>query len=84
MNFAEERVADAVTENLRTADVFKKHGIDFCCGGNVSLMSVCEKKNLDIDVILAELGQVGVSRDSSGDQSWDDAGLLIDHINILL
>ena len=80
MNFAEETVAAAVTENIRTADVFKKHGIDFCCGGNVSLKSVCEKKNLDMDVILAELGQVGVSRDSSGDQSWDDAGLLIDHI----
>jgi len=80
MNFAEETVAAAVTDNIRTADVFKKHGIDFCCGGNVSLKSVCEKKGLDMDVILAELGLVGQSRDSTSDQSWDDAGLLIDHI----
>ena len=80
MNFAEETVAAAVTENIRTADVFKKHGIDFCCGGNVSLKSVCEKKGLDMDVILAELGQVGESRDAKSNQTWKDAEHLIGHI----
>ena len=39
----EKTVADYVTENIKTAHIFKKHGIDFCCGGGVSIEKVCKK-----------------------------------------
>ncbi len=36
-------VAEMVTENIKTAHIFKKYGIDFCCGGGISLEKACEK-----------------------------------------
>jgi len=49
------RVADIVSADYRTADVFRKYGIDFCCGGKWPLTIVCETKNLDIAVVKREL-----------------------------
>jgi regulator of cell morphogenesis and NO signaling len=34
-------VADTVTENIKTSHVFKKHGIDFCCGCGISIQKAC-------------------------------------------
>ncbi|WPP47984.1 iron-sulfur cluster repair di-iron protein [Catalinimonas niigatensis] len=43
----QEPVGQIVNRNYRTADVFKKFGIDFCCGGKKPLQEACEKKNID-------------------------------------
>lgn len=48
-------VSDIVSADYRTADVFRKYGIDFCCGGKWPLKTVCETKNLDVSVIEREL-----------------------------
>lgn len=44
-----------VAEDYRTAEVFERHGIDFCCGGNVPLDAVCRQKGIDPAVILREI-----------------------------
>jgi len=49
--------ADIVKQHYRTATVFRKHGIEFCCGGRWPLKMVCETKNLDLDEIIDELRQ---------------------------
>ena len=54
-DFEEMTVAEIVTQNIKTADVFKKNGIDFCCGGNVLMKEVCEKKNVDYEKVKTEL-----------------------------
>ena len=36
----ERRVGDLVKENIKTAHVFKKYGIDFCCGGGITIEPV--------------------------------------------
>jgi regulator of cell morphogenesis and NO signaling len=46
-----------VRGDYRTADVFKKYGINFCCSGNISLESACSLKNLDASVVMAELDE---------------------------
>jgi regulator of cell morphogenesis and NO signaling len=48
-------VSDIVNADYRTADVFRKYGIDFCCGGKWPLKVVCETKNLDVVEIKKEL-----------------------------
>ena len=52
-------VADVVTDYPKTADIFRKVGIDFCCGGNESIEKAVEnKKNLDLKEILDQLNQI--------------------------
>ena len=54
-NFKEMKVGDIVTNDFRTAQVFKNYGIDFCCGGNVKLESIAKEKNIDLDEIEGKL-----------------------------
>ncbi len=37
----QQMVKDIVAEDFRTATVFEKYSIDFCCHGNVSLDKAC-------------------------------------------
>lgn len=48
-------VSDIVKQDYRTAYVFRKYDIDFCCGGKWSLETVCETKGLDFNTIKNEL-----------------------------
>ena len=48
-------VSEIVSAHYRTADVFRKHGIDFCCGGKLPLKMACELKELDIEELELEL-----------------------------
>lgn len=51
-------VTDIVTHDYRTADVFRKYNIDYCCGGKWPLDIVCKNKDLDINDILSELQKI--------------------------
>jgi regulator of cell morphogenesis and NO signaling len=48
-------VGDYVAEDYRTAQVFERYGIDFCCGGKVALSAVCREKGIDQGAIQAEI-----------------------------
>ncbi|KIH77296.1 regulator of cell morphogenesis and NO signaling [Geoalkalibacter ferrihydriticus] len=47
-----------VAEDYRIADVFEKHGIDFCCGGQATLAATCQENDLDLTKILQEMETV--------------------------
>jgi regulator of cell morphogenesis and NO signaling len=48
-------VSDIVGKDYRTAAVFRRHGIAYCCGAKFPLEMVCASKNLDTNVLLDEL-----------------------------
>jgi regulator of cell morphogenesis and NO signaling len=48
-------VGEFVAEDYRTAEVFEKYGIDFCCGGKVALSEVCREKGIDPAAIQQEI-----------------------------
>lgn len=71
-NIDNKTVAEIVTENIKTADVFKKRGIDFCCGGHVLVKDVCAKKGVDYDQLKEEILRIGTERQGNHDfNSWD-------------
>lgn len=75
----EKTIAEIVTENIKTAHVFKKHGIDFCCGGGITVEKACLKYKVDYLTLENDLKEVeNVSRAFNYD-SWD-LGFLITHI----
>jgi regulator of cell morphogenesis and NO signaling len=56
-------VARIVTEHSATARVFQKHGIDYCCHGNVSVPEACLAARLDPEALFAELEAVLATSD---------------------
>lgn len=52
-------LGDIVAHDLRTGAVFNRHGLDFCCGGRITLADACRTREIDPDVLLAELRAVG-------------------------
>lgn len=51
-------IGEVVAQDYRTAAVFSKYGIDFCCKGHRSIEEVCEQKSLDSDGLLVTLDEV--------------------------
>ncbi|NJW52376.1 iron-sulfur cluster repair di-iron protein [Salinimicrobium oceani] len=79
-NLKAKTVAEMVTENIKTAHIFKKYGIDFCCGGGISLEKACEKYGADYTLLSEEL--INVDRPSSHASNYNNWELdfLTDHI----
>lgn len=77
-------VKDIVNEVPKTADVFKKNRIDFCCGGNIPLSLAVSQNHLNMDSLIEELKNV-CEKSGSVDtdlEVWtnSDSNTIIDHI----
>lgn len=75
-------VAEIVTENIATAAVFKRNGIDFCCGGKVKLEDICQKNHIDAKVVVEQLNKVIDEPSKQKEDNPDNWSLteLVDHI----
>ena len=74
-------IGEYVAQDFRTAALFSKYGIDFCCKGNRSVEEVCEKKDITPEALQEEINAVMATKsDNSIDfQSWP-LDLLADYI----
>jgi regulator of cell morphogenesis and NO signaling len=48
-------VTDILLQDYRTADIFKKYNIDYCCGARWPLQTACEMRGLDVALVKQEL-----------------------------
>jgi regulator of cell morphogenesis and NO signaling len=74
-------IGELVAKDYRTASVFKKYGIDFCCQGNRTINEACEKKNIDSKSVVNDLDTIiqAQGENSTDYKSWP-LDLLADYI----
>jgi regulator of cell morphogenesis and NO signaling len=55
---AQKQIGEFVAQDYRTAAVFTKYKIDFCCNGGRTIEEACAKKDIDSNVLIDELEAV--------------------------
>lgn len=55
-----ESIGEIAAKDLTKAAVFKKYGLDFCCGGKKTLEDACREKGLDVVRLREELNSTQV------------------------
>lgn len=80
-NLKDKTIGAFVAQDFRTAAVFSKYQIDFCCKGNRTINEVCEKQDIDSDTLLQNVYDVLQSENNNGIDfnSWP-LDLLVDYI----
>ncbi len=77
-------VKDIVNELPKSSDLFKKHRIDFCCGGNIPLANAAQERGLDPKIIVSELQTLFATSEPNENEmeEWihSDTRSLIEHI----
>ncbi len=79
----QETVGEIAAKDVRKAEVFKKLGIDFCCGGKKSIKEAAAEAGLDERQVLAKLDeaeQIAPTAGANHDFDKWDLGFLADYI----
>lgn len=71
-NSEQETIGEIAVKDLRKVEVFKKYGIDFCCGGKKTIAEICAEKNIDATIVQSELKQIDSEKKSSSGISYSD------------
>jgi len=53
----DETLGAIAAKDVRKVEIFKKYGLDFCCGGKQTVKEACTEKGLDVTKIEQELQQ---------------------------
>lgn len=80
-NLKNRTIGSFVAQDYRTAAVFSKYKIDFCCKGDRTVNEVCDKQNINSDALLQSIDEV-VQSENNGSidfNSWP-LDLLADYI----
>ncbi len=66
MNIQENNIiGELVAQDYRSASVFKKYGIDFCCQGNRTINDACKAKQVDEKAVVSDLNALMKSQTES-------------------
>ena len=79
ISIKDKTVAELVSEDINTAHVFKKYGIDFCCGGGISVARACDKNQVQLAELLEDLQNLEGKGRSYDYKKWY-LNFLIQHI----
>ena len=80
-NIRNKSVGEIVKQNFRAADVFSNYGIDFCCGGKISVAEACANAKTDESLVINALENLKNQTGSAvhNFDSWN-IGFLADYI----
>ena len=73
-------VGEIVATDSRSAAVFERFGIDFCCGGGRSLQDACRTARVDAAAVVEALGALKTQAAPSNDESTWALDDLVRHI----
>lgn len=78
----DETLGEIATKDLRKAQIFKKYGLDFCCGGKKTVKEACAEKGLDVAKVEQELQQADKLESANRPLPYDEWSLdfLADYI----
>lgn len=79
-NLANESLAKIVKSNFRTASVFEKYHLDFCCKGKRSLQQACDENHVPVDEVVSTLEEVIAGGNPIVDFDKYTVSALIDYI----
>ena len=65
-------IRDIVANDFRTAAVFQRHGIDFCCKGNRSVQDACRNSRVTAEDVLNDIAEATATPPLEGPRfnSW--------------
>ena len=75
----DRRLGALVRDNPEFASVFESVGIDYCCGGDVSLAQACADADLAVETVRERLREAR-SNDAAATSHWDSLSALVDDI----
>jgi regulator of cell morphogenesis and NO signaling len=72
-NASKMLIKDMVVEDFRTAAVFEKYSIDFCCGGKKPLEAACQEQGVNVADVLTDLHHLDQTAASGSPRftEWD-------------
>lgn len=76
----DRKVGEIVSDNIKASHVFKKYGIDFCCGGGISIAKACEKKGVNYQDLEEDLKKIEVEENAEMNFKNFPLDKLIDYI----
>lgn len=74
-------IGELVAQDYRTASIFKKYGIDFCCKGNRTIKEACDDKSINSKLVINDLNDVAhiQEKNTTDFKSWP-LDLLTDYV----
>lgn len=81
MNITKENIiGEIVTKDYRTAAVFEKFGLDFCCNGNRTVAAASQEAGIDPEKLISEITQLPQTGTAAIDYNSWPLDLLADYI----
>ena len=81
-NIIHQSLSEIVTNNFKSAAVFEKYGLDFCCNGKKSISEACEEKGVNVDAVLTQLIKFNENHPEQNQEQYNkwDLDFLADYI----
>ena len=77
-----QSLSEIVTNNFKSAAVFEKFGLDFCCHGKKSISEACEEKGISVEEVLTQIEKLNENNPEQNQGQFNqwDLDFLVDYI----